>query len=268
MRNIARSRGGGPRLRYPLCASAQDATLPVPSNVKVDGVPPIPTALADALAPYGNARQVQLLAWHPTRRQILIATSFGTVPQIHAVAGPGMDRTQLTFFREGLSVTNLAVAYEPSRGDYFVFTKDTGRRRRVAPAVSLRRRHAAGPRCSRTASRTFGTPVWSHKAGLIAFESNRRNGKDRDLYVMNPLDPASLRMVAQTEGSWNVADWSPDDSELLVMNVVTNDEKYLWRVKVKTGEKTPLTAGDKANWVLPQYTPDGKGVYATQQPRG
>src|SRR3970040_2067621 len=107
----------------PVSALDQEAVLPVPANVKVEGVPAIPVALADALAPYGSARRAQLLTWHPTRRQILISTRFGNVPQIHSVNGPGMDRTQLTFFRDG--VTGGAV-YEPLRGDYFVFNKDVG----------------------------------------------------------------------------------------------------------------------------------------------
>ena len=264
MRNLARVAAVILAL-LPLSLSAQEATLPLPGNVKVEGVPPVPTALADALAPYNSARQAQLLAWHPTRRQVLIATSFGAVAQIHAVDGPGMDRAQLTFFREGLSVGNLAVGYEPVRGDYFVFTKDTG-----AESLQLFRFDVATGRATMITDGKgrFGFPAWAHKAGLIAFESNRRNGKDRDLYVMNPLEPASLKMVAQTEGSWNVAAWSPDDSELLAMSVVTNEEKYLWRVKVATGEKIALTAGDKANWALPQFTPDGKGVYAISNREG
>lgn len=259
MRKIARAAAVVLAL-LPVSLLAQEVTLPVPANVKVEGVPPIPVALADALAPYGNARRAQILAWHPTRRQILIATRFGNVPQIHSVSGPGMDRTQLTFFREGVSLSNLVVSYEPTRGDYFVFTKDIGS---GAESVQIFRYDVATGRTTMITDgkSRYGFPAWSHKGGLIAFESSRRNGKDRDLYVMNPLDPASLKMIAQTEGSWNVAAWSADDSELLAMSVPTNEEKYLWRVKVATGEKIPLTAGDKANWELPQYSPDGK-VYA------
>ena len=85
---------------------------------------------------------------------------------------------------------------------------------------------------------------------------------------MNPLDPSSLRMVAETEGSWSVEAWSADDSELLAMSVVTNEQKYLWRVKVATGEKIPLTAADRANWAWPQYSPDGKAVYASSNRAG
>lgn len=248
----------------PASAFAQEAVLLVPSNVKVEGVPPVPVALTDALAPYASARQALLLGWHPSKRQILISTRFGNVPQIHAVAGPGMDRRQLTFFRDGV---RGVLSYEPTRGDYFVFTKDVGS---GAESVQLFRFDVATGRTTMITDgkSRYGDPAWSHKAGLIAFEASRRDGKNRDLYVMNPLDPSSLKMIAQMEGSWNVAAWSADDSELLVMNVVTNEEKYLWRVKVATGEKIPLTAGDKANWALPQYSPDSKTMYAVSNREG
>ena len=257
MRNIARAAAVVLAL-LPLSVFAQEATLPVPSNVTLEGMPPIPVALAEALASYGSARQAILLAWHPTRRQVLISTRFGNVPQIHAVSGPGMDRAQLTFFREG--VQRGSAAYEPVHGDYFVFTKDAGG---GTEALQLFRYDVATGRATMITDgkSRYGSPAWSHKAGLIAFECSRRNGKDRDLYVMNPLEPGSLKMVAQTEGSWSVSAWSPDDSELIAMSAVTNEEKHLWRVKVATGEKTLLTEGDKARWDMAQYSPDGRSLY-------
>lgn len=258
MRKFARSAAVALAFVVPVCAAAQEAALPVPANVKLEGVPPIPASMPDRLVPYGSARLAQLVAWHPTRRQILISTRFGNTTQIHQVNGPGMDRTQLTFYREGIS--NLAAAYEPSRGEYFVFTKDTGG---GAESVQVFRFDVATGRTTMITDgkSRYGTPVWSHKSGLIAVESSRRNGKDRDFYVMNPLDPASVKLVSQNDGPWFVMGWSPDDTELLAVQAPTNEQKFVWRVKVATGEKIPMTAGDNANWVLPEYSPDGKFIY-------
>ena len=108
-------------LLLPASAYAQGATFPVPDKVKVDGVPPIPMSIVDGVAPYAQFRQARLLGWHPTGRRILISTAFGNVSQIHEVRAPGGARTQLTFFRDG--VTGGA-SYEPG-GRYFVFRKDT-----------------------------------------------------------------------------------------------------------------------------------------------
>jgi dipeptidyl aminopeptidase/acylaminoacyl peptidase len=110
----------------------------------------------------------------------------------------------------------------------------------------------------------YGAPVWSNRAGLIAFESSRRNGKDRDLYVMDPMKPESLRMIGEFPGGWSVAEWSPDDREIIAIQAFTNAQHALWRVNVATGEKTRLSPEEKEHsaWSAPQYTPDGRTVYA------
>src|SRR5438128_7452185 len=93
-------------MRHSVCAAIILALLPslghaqtvaVPATVKVEGMPPIPQSIADDLARYTQFREANLIGWHPAKRQVLITTSFGGVPQLHMVAGPGMARTQLTF---------------------------------------------------------------------------------------------------------------------------------------------------------------------------
>src|SRR5215210_3207055 len=60
-------------------AAAPDTTggagvVPVPQNVRAEGLPPVPASLPDALLPYGSSRRALMLAWHPTRRELLIWT--------------------------------------------------------------------------------------------------------------------------------------------------------------------------------------------------
>jgi len=111
-----------------------------------------------------------------------------------------------------------------------------------------------------------GLPVWSHRSGLIAFESTRRGGHggaDRDLWVMDPTNASSARLVSETEGNWSVADWSSDDSELLVVNApAENTRSSVWRVNVKSGQKTRISPeGNPAVWRSPVFSPDGRYVY-------
>jgi dipeptidyl aminopeptidase/acylaminoacyl peptidase len=237
------------------------AVLPVPPTVKAEGLPPVPASIPESLAPYGGFRSAVLLGWHGTRREMLISTIFGNVPQIHSVAGPGMDRRQLTFFRDG--VTGGAT-YE-ARGSYFVFGKDSGGGAETMQLFRFDPATLQSTLLTDGKSRN-GAPAWSHRAGLIAFDSTRRgghDGRDRDLYVMNPADPASTRLVAELDGSWSAADWSPDDREILVANAPSGTETHLWRVDVKTGAKRRLTPeGEIAAWRAAQYSPDGRFVYA------
>jgi hypothetical protein len=82
--------------------------------------------------------------------------------------------------------------------------------------------------------------VPSRKSALIAFDSNRRTGNDRDVWIVDPLKPERTRILAEITGTWIVQDWSPDDSEVLVEERASTDERYIWRVDV-TGAKTVLT---------------------------
>jgi len=241
-------------------AFAQEAVLPVPGDVRAEGVPPIPLALVDAVARYGEFRSADLLAWHPTERRILISTTFGNVPQIHAVAGPGAARTQLTFYRDG--VTGGAW-YAPS-GRYFVFRKDTARGGEAMQLFRFDTDTGAATLLTDGKAR-HGEPVWANRSERIAYDSTRRDGKNRDLYVMSPGDPASDRMLAELQGNWSVLDWSPDDKQLLVLeSVSSSSETYLWTMNAETGQMVALTdrSGGQVLWSDAEFSADGRSVYA------
>ncbi len=246
--------GIGPAAQGPQATPA--AVLPVPPNVKAQGLSPIPASIPEALAPYGAFRRAAFLGWHPTRREILISTIFGNVPQIHSVSGPGMDRRQVTFFRDGLPATGGA-SYEPG-GSYFVFGKDSGGGAETMQLFRFDPATLQSTLLTDGKSRN-GSPAWSRKSGLIAYDSTRRGGhggRDRDLYVMDPKDPASARMVTELDGSWGAADWSADDREILVSHSPTGTETHLWRVDVKTGAKKRVTPeGEVATWRAAEVLP-------------
>jgi hypothetical protein len=87
-----------------------------------------------------------------------------------------------------------------------------------------------------------GRGQWSTAGDRVAYGSTRRNGKDRDVYLMNPADPSSNRLLLQVEGGgWQVADWSPDDTKLAVAELVSINETYLWLVDAATGAKKLIT---------------------------
>src|SRR5436190_17154230 len=100
-------------LLLPLQAPAQEKTIAPPPSLTVEGIPPIPQSIADGLARYAQFRQAQMQAWHPTKRQILITTALGPVPQLHLVDGPGRDRRQLTWYPSGLSHAGVSASFDP-----------------------------------------------------------------------------------------------------------------------------------------------------------
>lgn len=254
--------------------AGQPAVIPIPPNVKVEGMPPIPRAIADDLARYAAFRDAQFVAWHPTKRQILINTIFGQFPQIHLVDGPGRARTQLTFLTPGVPRATAAFPYpaasfDPADGNTFVLRRDvTG----GAQAYSLFRYDISTGQItplndSRSAS---GPPVWSHQGKWIAYRSSERNGKDRDIFVMQPSDPTTARRIGDTTGSWDVEDWSPDGSSLLALEHASNTVSTIWRINVATGEKKPLTPidGEPVGWSNARFSADGRHVYAVSDKGG
>ena len=85
-----------------------------------------------------------------------------------------------------------------------------------------------------------GGPAIS-RTGLIAYDSTERDGKNRDLYVMNPSEPGSRRVLVQGEGRWSAIDCSPDAKTILALQFVSTSETYLWTVRTDTGQKTLIT---------------------------
>ena len=74
------------------------------------------------------------------------------------------------------------------------------------------------------------------------FHSTRRNGKDRDLWVMDPLEPASARMIAEVDGTWDALDWSVSDKEVLAQQLIAGStETRLWRIDVESGRRVLVT---------------------------
>jgi Tol biopolymer transport system component len=90
---------------------------------------------------------------------------------------------------------------------------------------------------SRNTGRSF-----AHNDNRIAYSSTRRTGQDTDIWIMDPMNPKSDKMLLQLEGGgWGVVDWSPDNKKLLVLQEVSANQSYLWLADVATGEKKLLT---------------------------
>ena len=244
-----------------MATHAQEAFLTPSENLVVDGVPKIPASLAETAGRYASYRSASLADWHPTRREMLIATRFGDTPQLHLVKMPGGARQQLTFFADSVG----SGRFHPNGGDYIVFAKDIGGgewyqlyRCDVASGIVVlltdgKSRNLLGP--------------WSSDGDRIAYMSTRRTGKDTDLWVMNPSDPKTDHLLTQLAGGgWQPLDWSPDDKKILLEEELSINESYLWLVDAATGEKTELTprnTTDKVSYGEGRFSKDGKGIYVT-----
>jgi dipeptidyl aminopeptidase/acylaminoacyl peptidase len=244
----------------PLAGPAEDVLTPG-ENLVVEGVPPLPASIAETVERYTELRSATFADWHPVRREMLILTRFADTPQVHRVKFPGGDRTQLTFFDDRVG----SASFSPRGGDFIVFSRDRGgdefsQLYRQDLATGTVTRLTDGGRSQN------GGVSWSTAGDRIAYGSTRRNGRDRDLYVMDPRDPATDRRLAEVEGGgWGVYDWSPDDARVLVGQALSVHESHLWLLDVATGQRTRVTpeGQEKVSYGGARFSPDGKAVYAT-----
>jgi len=229
-------------------------------NLAVEGVPPIPGALAASVERYSNYRGASLVGWDPERREMLISTRFADVPELHLVKMPGGDRNQLTFYADPVTEAH----FNPQKGGDFVFSKDVG----GAEFYQLYRYDVGRSDTTLLTdgkSRNMGM-VWAHGGDRIAYASTRRNGNDVDIWVMDPSDRKSDHMLAKLDGGgWGALDWSPDGRKILAINDVSAEESSLWLIDATSGEKTLLTAKSdvKVSYSGGKFSKDGKGIYTT-----
>src|SRR5215472_13804006 len=115
---LAQSAGIGAQ---PGAAAVPAAVIHPGDNLVVENIPPIPAGVAEKANQYAEFRTAGFSDWNPARREMLIATRFAEVPQIHLVKMPGGARSQLTFFPD----RTAGARFGPD-GTYFVFGKDVG----------------------------------------------------------------------------------------------------------------------------------------------
>jgi dipeptidyl aminopeptidase/acylaminoacyl peptidase len=240
-------------------ASKDEASVAIPDQLVTDGMPGIPASLAQAAAPYLEMRAASFASWHPAKRQMLIATRFADSAQLHIIKRPGGARTQMTFFKEPVA----GGAFQPTHGRYLLYSQDNG-------GGEFYQLYRFDPKTGRSTLLTDGKSRnsgggFSPNGDLYAYTSTRRNGRDNDIYVIDPENPASNRLVAQVDsGGWGVDGWSPDGKTLIVGKYVSINESELYLLNMATGEKKRLAPGkgERVSYGATEFSRDGKWIYA------
>ena len=242
-------------LVLPLAAAAAqpgeqaEAIMPKPAALTADGIPPVPAALAARTRPYMEFRTAGFAGWNARDRSILITTRFGDTNQLHRVAVPMGAREQLSF-----EVEPLGGRWSPT-GDVLVATRDTGGNE-FYQIYTL----AGGRLTLLTDGRSRnGFNTWSHDGRWIAYTSTRRNGTDSDIYVMDPRDPSTNRLVAQVEGGgWGIADFAFDGQRAVVIQYVSITKSNLHMLDIASGRLTPIGDHSRAiSYGGAAFAPDG-----------
>ncbi len=218
-------------LAAPTWAISALADEPIPDTIAADGVPALAPEVARMLAKYQNGRTASFQDWASGGREVFYLSRATDTNQVFLAAAPGAERRQLTSLKERVGM----VIARPGRAEFLVSTDEGGAENYQVllfdPASGRSRRLTDGK------SRNLGAR-WSNSGKLLAWSSNARNGKDMDLWAMDPEAPESARIFKQVAGSWSVGDWSPDDSRVAAVETISANESRVYVVDLATGSAT------------------------------
>ena len=216
----------------PAPASPEAPALPVPAALTAEQMPPVPLELAARVRPYLESRGAGFAGWDPNTRAVLINTRFANVSQLHRVAMPMGARTQISFEAEPVSGS-----YAPTKGDVLLVAKDRG-------GDEYYQLHTLkdGRLTLLTDGKSRNEPnAWSKDGELVAFSSTRRNGVDSDLYVMDPRNPASARIVHESKGGgWALIAFAPGNARAYVADYKSVQDVDLYTLDFATGAMTAI----------------------------
>ncbi|MBX7167887.1 MAG: alpha/beta fold hydrolase [Pirellulales bacterium] len=236
-----------------------------PAAVQTEGVPVVPVEVFERLRQYQNVRTATFAGWAPDGRGVLVATRFGNATQLHRVYDPGGRREQITFFDEPTggqfvpqATDGAMLAVHSQGGDendqVYLIEPAAGRSTLLTDGHS---RNLLGP------VRDDGTQMIVH--------SNRRNGRDTDLYVCASRQPGPGELLLQVDGQfWQAADWSRDGGRVLLKRYVSINEAYPAEIAVDTRKLRNLPLPDIARAAVGdlRYAHDDAAAFITTDARG
>lgn len=236
-------------LAVALVSTTALAEAPKPAALTADGLPSVPDELAAKTRPYMEYRTANFSGWNAADRSMLVATRFANTSQLHKVATPLGMRRQISFEAEP-----VGGEWSP-KGDVLVVSKDIGGGE-FYQLFTL----ANGQLSLLTDGKSrneFG--AWDQEGRLVGYSSTRRNGTDSDLYVVDPRDPKSDRLVAQVKGGgWSISDFAPGGATAAVLEYMSVTKSNPYLLDIASGKLTPIGDHKKAiAYGSLKFAPDG-----------
>jgi len=242
------------------CSGGEKEVVPVPETIVNDGVPPIPASIAADMKRYTDIKSTAFADWLPVNEGMVVATRRGNTTQLCALAEPDGELVQLTDFPE--PVGNAEVCPDAEKR-FLLFSKDSGGDEKYQyHRLDLDTREST--LITDGKSRHMGIS-FNHLGDRIAYVNNRRTGMLFDIYVTDPLNPDTEKMVfeARRPAYYMPVGWSPDDRRLLVLEYISANQVNSMVVNPETGESKDITPESDVPQVFGMggFTRDGKWVY-------
>ena len=228
-----------------------------PAAIETQEVPVVPDELIKKLEQYQNTRGAGFSGWDPAGKGILIRTRFGNSVQLHRVYTPEGRREQITFYDEPVSGGFIP---GDKQGGLLLSMSEGGDENNQI--YYLDRENFETTLLTDGKSRNSIYAI-QEDGGQMVVGSNQRNGRDTDLYLADPRKAVSLQMLMKVDKEfWYAADWSPDETTLLLNRYVSANESYphLFTIKTKDKKEILRPAQNAASYGPMAFTADGQSI--------
>ncbi len=235
-------------------AGGTEPFIVFPSNLVLDGIPPIPTSFAEPIVRYTQFTPKHFASWAPlaSSDEMLVLAQVGNTQQVHNLRAPKRALEPLTILPDRVS----SAQFPPNTAAYFIFSRDVG-------GNEWNQTYRYDFATKETTLLTDGKSknslgVFSPSGKWLAYASTRRNGRDYDFYVADPLKGQSERLITKLEHgeAWNILDWSLDERQLLATEATSITDSSVWLVDVANGAKlqlAPKPGAPHAAYLSPRF---------------
>ena len=249
---------------------AQDVLSPNP-HLKVEGIPPIPAALAAQVALYTEFRPRSLASWHPVKRELVVATRATNTAQLFDVRSPLGSLAQITDYAEPVRYGT----WWPAKPDVLVFARDAGGNEqrqiyRLDPDAKDPMLLTDPARVNQPVGMTRARDRLLVSVTDVDKTTGPRENPTLDLMLIDPLAPAKAVKIATLPGTgWGDFSFSFDDRRLAMAEFKSITETYVWVMDVATGERRrvlPAAGAEPGRTIASSevhFARDGKGLFLT-----
>jgi len=266
-------------------SSTPAATVTAPAALLLQGVPPVPQSVADAVVRYTEFAGHAFVDWHPTRREMLVSHQpvGGNIAQLYRLAGPLAGPEALTDGNEPVT----RAWYEPREGRSIVLMRGTGGNEAYQPyRLDLPSREQT---LLTDPDQRHSLNSWLHRSSLAIVSSvpldrtaagGRRTAVNTTLWLLDPARSGQRRVLAELPGGgWQATAVSPDDSQAALLHCVSATESQIWLLDLATGVRRqllPAPDGTSAGTVTQTpashgaeaFSPDGRTLYLVSDRAG
>ena len=247
------------------------ATIAPNPNLVVQGIPPVPAALAERVARYTDFRGHAFVDWHPTRREMLVSHrgAGASTVQLYRIAGPMAEPEPLTDTPDPVR----EATYEPIDGRYIVFARASGGNEQY----KLYRLDLPGKQVTLLddAPERFSIEAWLHLSSRLLVTSvpldrtaqgGSRGEITQTLSLVDPLRPAGAVKLAELPGGgWGVGGVSWDDRQVTLTRYLSANESQVWLLDLASRQLTQVLpapgSSEKGVFLAGEYKRDGSGFF-------